>query len=451
MKPHPHSGGKRTVPAAHFIQVAAPQRWSHGCKHSVAVCWEHMQHERLMQRAENGGRQPWLLAISLRMPPGCAASWRVNGSLKQNGPRSPCPPPDSGPRGGFACDNLVRTNFPWECTVHDCKSLWLLAEHLSYVPVMRQGLGAVPSKYQGRVKAGLSIVGLGSPFQVHLAPLQVLFSGTVGEILLAYGYLQNPQELADPQLWAWRSCHLEMKSPTKAQNPSGSFWLPAFTMLREVCRNGPCCFGFQEGLWVSPLKRPRCSGLVLTGNSLQQFLMWFCNPFYAFVCILHTNIYKAWKLICSSWMLMAAPNVTACSFCRRFFWMQVFPPQMPPLGSRAWSSTPYISSMQNHAIYYGNILWQFFHFELWGSIGSIVPNNKGSGHCMTLDDTCLSLKCGGRPSLKPAETAGWTFRNLWKKGHRHTWTFCWMFEHIQIRFSPIVPVDGNIIANDCTL
>ena len=63
----------------------------------------------------------------------------------------------------------------------------LLAEHLSSVPVMRQRLDAVPSNYinyQCRVKAGLSIVGLSeslsSPFQVHLVPLQVLFSGTVG-------------------------------------------------------------------------------------------------------------------------------------------------------------------------------------------------------------------------------------------------------------------------------
>ena len=158
-----------------------------------------------------------------------------------------------------------------------------------------------------------------------------------------------------------------------------------------------------------------------------QSLVCICNHLYAS----YTQI-QGLKI---DLQLMAAPNVTACSFCRRFFWMQVFPPQMPPLGwTRAWSSTPYISSMQNHANkwqyimsrYYGKILWQFFHFELWGSIGSIFQNNKGSGHCMTLDDTCLSLKCGGRPSLKPAGTAGWTFRNLWKKGHRHTWTFCWM-------------------------
>ena len=61
---HSHTPGKkRTLPAAHFIQVAAPQRWSRGCQHAVAVCWEHTQHERLMRRAENGGRQPWLLAI----------------------------------------------------------------------------------------------------------------------------------------------------------------------------------------------------------------------------------------------------------------------------------------------------------------------------------------------------------------------------------------------------
>ena len=80
-------------------------------------------------------------------------------------------------------------------------------------------------------------------------------------------------------------------------------------------------------------------------------------------------------------------------------------------------------------------------FELWGSIFQ----NKGTAHCMTLDDTRLSLRCGGRPSLKPAGTAGWTARNLWKEGHIHTWiyvniheytwTFCWLFEHIQMRFA----------------
>jgi hypothetical protein len=317
-------GEKRTVPAAHFIQVAAPQRWSHGCKHSVAVCWEHMQHERLMQRAENGGRQPWLLAISLRdvlLP----EEWMDPWNKMDQGPHVPLRTQD------LEVDLPVttwcgRTNFPWECTVHDCKSLWLLAEHLSYVPVMRQGLGAVPSKYQGRVKAGLSIVGLESPFQVHLAPLQVLFSGTVGEILLAYGYLQNPQELADPQLWAWCSCHLEMKSPTKAQNPSGSFWLPAFTMLREPERFAAMAHA------VSASKRacechhwtdPRCSGLVLTGNSLQQFLIWFCNPLYAFViiCMHLTHKYKAWKLICSSWQLrtsLPAAFAAGSSGCRSF-------------------------------------------------------------------------------------------------------------------------------------
>ena len=189
-------GEKRTVPAAHFIQVAAPQRWSHGCKHSVAVCWEHMQHERLMQRAENGGRQPWLLAISLRDVL-LLEEWMDPWNKMDQGPHVPLRTQD------LEVDLPVttwcwRTNFPWECTVHDCKSLWLLAEHLSYVPVMRQGLGAVPSKYQGRVKSWTFNRWSGESLSSPFSPLASTFLGYSGEILLAYGYLQNPQETCRP-------------------------------------------------------------------------------------------------------------------------------------------------------------------------------------------------------------------------------------------------------------
>ena len=63
----------------------------------------------------------------------------------------------------------------------------------------------------------------------------------------------------------------------------------------------------QEGVWMSPLK-PRCSGLVLSGNSLQHFLLCFCNLFYAFVCILHTNTrpesWFAWVTSCHFLILL---------------------------------------------------------------------------------------------------------------------------------------------------